>query len=165
MAIRGLDAVSGEPVFIKSFSGLGSEADPYVMQRADPIAHTKLDEIKVAVNASSANWLYHSNFGTTASANIKNTSGRLRSFIATNEGTETCYLLFFNLVTVPNDSAGDLAIPPFSIHSGMTIGVGQSELGSGFPFTTGITYGISSSRSIYTAIATAADIRLLVGYQ
>lgn len=165
MAIRGLDAVSGQPIFIESFSGIGSQEDPYVMQRADPITHGKLDQIKAAVDTSNTSWMFHTNFGGSASQVVKNVAGRLRSFVLTNDGAETCYLLFFNSGTVPQAGATDPVIPPFPIHTTMTIAFGQSELGPGFPFSTGISYGISSTRGSYTAIATPGDIRLLVGYQ
>lgn len=46
MPIRGLDAVSGQPVFLETFQGDGSELNPYRLARADAIAHQKLDEVK-----------------------------------------------------------------------------------------------------------------------
>jgi len=165
MSIRGLDAVSGQPIFIKSSSGSGTQEDPYVMERADPIAHAKLDQVKASVDAINTVWLHHSNFGNAATGIAKNTAGRLRSFVLANEGLTTCYLLFFNSSSVPANGANTLAFPPFPVYAGTTFAVGQSELGAGFSFTTGISYGISSTRDIYTAIAVPSDIRLLMGYQ
>lgn len=49
MPIRGLDAVSGQPIFLETFQGDGSEQAPYRLARADVIAHEKLIEVKTEI--------------------------------------------------------------------------------------------------------------------
>ncbi|MBD1864175.1 MULTISPECIES: hypothetical protein [Trichocoleus] len=49
MPIRGLDAVSGEPIFLETFQGDGTEQAPYRLARADKIAHDRLNDVKTEI--------------------------------------------------------------------------------------------------------------------
>lgn len=165
MPVRGLDGVTGQAVFLKEFSGTGTDADPFVMQRADPVAHTKLDTINSSINAQSNTWLFHSNAGTLASSTVKTGASRLRSgYIVNNSTTQTLYLQFFDLAAAPAAGSTALKVPAFVIFPGMVFGFGPNEFGGGgMPFTTGLTYGVSTAQDNFTA-ATASTIRLWIAY-
>lgn len=99
-------------------------------------------------------------FGTAASAVSKATQGNLFSVHATNKNAAIRYLHLFNRSSVP--TLGTAPLFSFEIGAGSSITPATAIVGSdffgedGLYFSTGITWGISTTNATYTA-ATAAD--------
>jgi hypothetical protein len=108
------------------------------------------------VRTAVTNPLQYAAIGTSAGANIKNTTGSLYSLSCLNSNASTRYVQLFNKNTAP--VASDIPLESFAVYGND----GQLVLGqdyftlNGIDFSTGISWGISTTRNLYTA-ATAAD--------
>jgi hypothetical protein len=107
------------------------------------------------VPVTSAGTIWYSSLGANSSDNIKASAGVIYSFYCTNLNASTRYLWLFNST---GSTAGSPIIAPYPIYA--TAGyleVGVNLLGlAGLSFSTGITFGYSTSASTYTA-GTASD--------
>lgn len=155
--VRGLDSVTGQPVYLKTASGEGTQEDPFVMERADPVAADKLDTISAKLDPLSLT--EHSNIGAGSNGVIKASAGKLHQFFLRNKSTTaTYYLVLFNSTTAPAANASNLRFPAIPIFPGQILFSGKDIFGgAGLNFTTGIAYGISTSDSNYVA-GTPADV-------
>ena len=114
-----------------------------------------------AVSVTSAGNLSYSRIGTTVTANIKATAGSLYSLTCTNLNASIRYLLLF-------DSTGSTAGTPVRSYpvygNGGFLEIGLNILGLvGLNFSTGITFGFSTTATTYTA-GSAGDCILGVRY-
>jgi hypothetical protein len=164
MPIRGLDAVSGQPIYLETAQGDGSEQSPYRLGRADVTAHQKLDEIKTAIAAQSAAWTPISNFGVNTSGVVKAGAGKLfGGYIINNSANTPYYLQLFDRTDVPPAGNSQFKITPFLIYPG-SFAFGKTDLGDGgLNFNTGIAYGLSTALNAFTAGA-ATDIWITLFY-
>ncbi len=99
-----------------------------------------------------------------ATATVKAAPGIVRSFIVTNRNAAARYLLLFDATSGTTDASirASFLIPPLSL--GGQIGVGADHLGkAGLVMAAGITYGISTSSSTYSA-ATSTESDLFIRY-
>lgn len=170
-AVRGLDPITGLPIFIDAVSGDGlTEATAYLIRRSDPDAHSRLDAI--ATNTSNTHqaltnaWSFDSFVTTQAHRIVKSSGGRLYSATVHNRNTTaTHWLMLFNRTSAPAANATDFLLMSIPIFPSTLLALGRDTLGSGgLSFSTGITYGISSNADQYVAIATPTEIRAFVGF-
>lgn len=169
-AVRGLDPITGLPVWIDAVSGDGSETSPFVMRRADPDAYTRLDAIATNTNnthqALTTSWSFDSFVATQAHRIVKSSGGKLYSATIHNRNTVATYwLMLFNRNSAPAANATDFLLMPLPIFPSTLLALGRDTLGNGgMTLSTGIVYGISSNADQYVAIASPADIRAFVGF-
>lgn len=169
-AVRGLDPITGLPTWIDAVSGDGSELNPYVMRRADPDAHSRLDTI--ATNTSNTqqaltnSWSFDSFVTTQAHRIVKSSGGKLYSITVHNRNaSNTYYLMAFNRTSAPSTNATDFLLISIPIFPSSVLSIGRETLGSGgVSFSTGIVYGFSSNADQYVAIAAPTDVRAFVGF-
>lgn len=90
-----------------------------------------------------------------AGANLKSTGGTIYSLIFSNlNSSSTRYFQLFNQTTSP--TTGNVPVLQLPIPVGSTIGFGQDIFGgTGFPLSTGVTWGVSTTAGTYTAAATS----------
>ena len=153
--LRAIDPISGEPTYLKSYSGDGSVLFPRVVERADPISHTKLDQIVQAlIQLRQTPFAHRYNLSGGVSAGVaKNSAGLLRGFYVNNlSATADIFLLFFNKITTPNTGDTDFALSPFRVYKSGVLGIGSELFGDGINFGSGIAYGLSSSYTQLTPI-------------
>lgn len=169
-AVRGLDPITGLPVWIDAVSGDGSEANPYVMRRADPDAYTRLDAIATNTNnthqALTNSWSFDSFVTTQAHRIVKPSGGRLYSATVYNHNSAATYwLMLFNRNSAPAPNATDFLLMPIPIFPSTLLALGRDTLGNGgLALSIGIVYGISSNMDQYVPIANTTDIRAFVGF-
>lgn len=108
------------------------------------------------------------NIGTAVSANIKSSSGSIFSITCTNLNTSARYLQFFDSTTTPANGA--TPIRSYPVYAANASGGGYFELGdsilrsTGIAFSSGITFGFSSTPLVYTP-GSATDVILVVRFQ
>lgn len=170
-AVRGLDPVTGQPVWIDAVSGDGlSAATAFVMRRSDPDTHARLDAIQTNTLAThqalTTAWSFDSFVTTQAHRIVKSSGGRLYSITANNRNTGVTYwLMLFNRTAAPAANATDFLLMSIPLFPGTLLSLGGDALGAGgLALSTGIVYGFSSSADQYVAIATPTDIRAFVGF-
>jgi hypothetical protein len=113
--------------------------------------------------AGSSSTLYIS-MGTAVSGNLKASAGNVYALDCINVSTGLRFLQLFDSTAAPTAGAVP-KIPPFPIpaNNGLLL-VGQDVLGGeGINFTTGISFGISTTALTYTA-ATATDVAVSIRY-
>jgi hypothetical protein len=104
--------------------------------------------------------LFTSGAPAAATAAIKATPGRLRGICVTNRNAAARYLLLFNSTA----STATVYAGPFMLPPGDNTAIGADHLGkAGVAFTTGITFGISTSSSSYVA-ATGTEHDIFARY-
>ncbi len=169
-AIRGIDPISGQAVWVDCVSGDGvSEASAFVMRRSDPDSHSRLDTIATnTANVNSAlrnSWSYDTFVTSQAHRIVKASAGRLYSFLIHNRGSSTVFLMFFNRTTAPSANATDFLFFGIPVFSGQVVSAGEWMFApGGMVFSSGIVYGVSSNQDQYVAIASPTDIRAFVGF-
>lgn len=158
-AVRGLDPINGQPIFIDAVSGDGTEATPYVMRRSDPDAHTRLDALTNA-------WSFDSFVTTQANRIVKSSGGKLYSATVNNRNAGTTYwLMIFNRTAAPVANATDFLLMPIPLFPGTLLSLGRDTLGpGGLALSTGIVYGFSASSDQYVATTAPTDLRAFVGF-
>lgn len=102
--------------------------------------------------------------GASAGGNLKSTAGRVHAFTVENTVSSTRWIQFFNKNSSP--ATNDVPIRKYPVFpSGAAgngfIAIGQEILGGGIVFTTGVSWGISSTSRTYTA-ATNTDCDLTI---
>lgn len=103
--------------------------------------------------------------GANFSAVIKASAGTLHSIGCVNVNSATRYIQFFNKATVPV-AGTDIPVLSFPVYgNGGFTALDTTFFGlAGHSFTTGISFGFSTTPFTYTAGA-AADVGLMVNYQ
>ena len=102
-----------------------------------------------------------STFGSVTNANAKSTSGNLFGFSVTNENAAKRYFQLFNKSTQP--SGGDTPIYSFPLPAGSgtvpsITTIGENFFGlSGKNFSSGISWGVSTTNATFTDSATASE--------
>lgn len=167
MALSGLDPITGEKILLKTHSGDGKEGTEFVLERADPIAHSKLDSVKSAVDGLFTAPLVHTYNRSAAAAIVKTATAKLRGFYIFNTSdTNDIHLLFFNLNNVPANGAANFSICPFSVFPREKFGMGSEMFSEeGLDFSNGIAYGLSSSDTQYLPISDPASVIMTIFYR
>ncbi len=95
------------------------------------------------------------NFGSAVSKTVKSGSGRLLSFTVRHKANTALYFWLFN-----NTSAtGAQLLIPFLVPASSQIFIGTDLLTTeGVPFSTGLSYGLSTDDVSYSAYGTAANV-------
>ncbi|MFQ3617450.1 MAG: hypothetical protein SNJ57_10070 [Cyanobacteriota bacterium] len=168
-AVRGLDPITGLPVWIDAVSGDGSELTPFVMRRADPDAHSRLDAIATNTNnthqALTTSWSFDSFVTTQAHRIVKASGGKLYSFTFHNRSATPYWLMLFNQTAAPSANATNFLLMPIPVFPSTMLSLGRDTFGQGgVNFSTGIVYGFSSNADQYVAIASPTDLRAFVGF-
>jgi hypothetical protein len=164
MTIRGLDPQTGEFIYLAA-DGAGSEVDPKILIRKDPIAHAKLDALANAISSLFPSpQVYNSNpSNNSAAAMVKTSSGYLCGFSISNYTSTTCYLQFFNLANPPEAGNSSPQLRPFVVYAGSVFGIGSELLSQrGVLFGSGISYGISSTRNTFTPVTQPGNLDVIV---
>ena len=112
--------------------------------------------VDATVRTAANNPLQYNAIGTTAGANIKNATGVIYSLSCINLNAASRYVLLFNKATAP--AANDVPVESFVVYpSGGQLLLGQDYFSlNGLDLSSGISWGISTTPTLYTA-ATAAD--------
>lgn len=166
MPLRGLDPVDGSAIYLETHSGEGTDINAFVLQRADPIAHGKLDALKTSVDRLSLVRTTDTYVISQATRIVKTAPGKLYSFYIWNRSTSNYYyLMFFNRVDAPSAAAA-FVLTPFILLPGSVLAIGSEIFGAGgINFGTGLVYGISSNEDSFTAISVPSDIRMFVTFE
>ncbi len=161
MAVNGYVAHDGVTYYRKINSGDGTIGNPVVLEFADPTAHTKIDLVRTTLlGALTSTPLRVSAMGTAASGVIKNSPGTLFSIACTNLSANARYIQLFNTTSAPSAGATPFRSYPLYSSGGFTVidaqlwGAIQSSIG--LSFSTGISWGFSTTALTYTA-GTATD--------
>ena len=104
-----------------------------------------------------------SDFGTTATKNLKATGGRAFSFAAINSNAAARFLQLHDTATTPAGAAAPKYSFEIAAASGLVVGSDFFTL-QGMPFALGIAYAFSTTKDTFTA-ATAADGTIQVIFQ
>jgi len=163
-AVRGLDPVTGQSVWIDAVSGDGLSATTgFVLRRADPDAQAQLATIAQALTVA---WSFDSFVTTQANRIVKSSGGRLYSITVHNRNATTTYwLMLFDRTSAPAANATDFLLMSLPLFPGTLLSLGSENLGGGgLSLASGIVYGISSNADQYVAIAAPTDIRAFVGF-
>ena len=163
-AIRGLDPINGQPVWIDAVSGDGlSAATAFVLHRSDPDAQAQLLTIAQALTVA---WSFDSFVTTQSNRIVKSSGGRLYSVTAHNRNAAITYwLMLFNRTSAPTTNATDFLLMSLPLFPGTLLSLGRETLGGGgLSLPSGIVYGFSSNANQYVAIAAPTDIRAFVGF-
>jgi len=163
-AIRGLDLINGQPVWIDAVSGDGlSAATAFVLRRSDPNAQAQLLTIAQALTVA---WSFDSFVTTQANRIVKSSGGRLYSVTAHNRNASTTYwLMLFDRTSAPDANATDFLLMSLPLFPGTLLSLGRETLGGGgLSLPSGIVYGFSSNANQYVAIAAPTDVRAFVGF-
>jgi hypothetical protein len=115
------------------------------------------------VNNTSIRGLIYRAIGTAASANIKNRGGRILSYSCTNLNATIRYFQLFDTTAAPSPGATPTIAFPVYGSSGLLIIDGKYLGDEGTLFTTGISFGFSTTPLTYTA-GTASDAIVEVRY-
>ena len=96
--------------------------------------------------------------GASAGSNVKNTAGTVYSLSCLNLGTETRYLQLFDKTTAP--VANDVPIECFAVYAngGQLIINSTYFTQNGLALANGISWGMSTTPTLYTAAAAAETI-------
>lgn len=171
MAFNDYVAADGLTYKRKAFAGTGILGGEFVAEFGDVTAHTKIDLVRTTLTAQlptalsngrlatesslvTTAPLRYSAMGTAVSANIKNTQGSLFTIACTNLAAATRYLQLFNLTTTPSGGATPFRSYPvfaggfFVLESPFW---GSIDTGVGLFFSTGISFGFSTTPLVYTA--------------
>ena len=110
---------------------------------------------------------YYYNLGI-SSATVKNTGGSIYSFFVTNNNASARFFQFFNTTSIP--AAGSVpaftyTLPPGTVNSPTEVVLGTDFFGpNGIAFTTGISFGLSTSQTSFLPTSTPTDHVVQVNY-
>ena len=126
-------------------------ANPTTLENTPTTSYSLIQLAKlIAVQSKPINWSVYTNFGSSVSGVIKNSTGYVRSLICKNDNIATRYIQLFNSASAPTTGAIPIISIPIAPDSTEKIGADIfGELGINFP--TGISFGFSTSLSPYTA--------------
>ncbi len=101
------------------------------------------------------------NLGSVASKTVKPAAGRLVGFTVRNDASVALYFYTWDSVT----ASGTALLIPFLVPANGQIYIGTDILTTkGIPFTTGLTYGLSTDKSSFSLYGTATNVFVSVGY-
>ncbi len=104
--------------------------------------------------------LYDDQAPAAATATIKSTGGRLRGICVTNRNASARYLLLFDTTSATTPIRAAFMLPP-----GDNTAIAEDHFGAaGLNMPTGITFGISTSSSTYSA-ATSTEHDIFARYR
>jgi len=105
----------------------------------------------------------YASLGTSVNANIKATPGKMYGLVATNGNSSTQFIQLFNKVTAPiNGDVPMRSYPVYGNYGSLMIDGNLWGL-AGLTFSTGISWGMSSTPLAYTAISAATSV-IFEGY-
>jgi len=100
----------------------------------------------------------YASLGTSVNANIKATPGKMYGLVATNGNSSTQFIQLFNKVTAPiNGDVPMRSYPVYGNYGSLMIDGNLWGL-AGLTFSTGISWGMSSTPLAYTAISAATSV-------
>lgn len=115
-----------------------------------------------SLSSSSASDLLFTDAGANATANVKASSGVVKSVMCTNYNAAIRYLQLHNKATAA--SAGNVPLLPIPVYPGQTSVIDRPYFGdNGMTFSTGITFAFSTTEWTYTA-GSAADQSTKISY-
>jgi hypothetical protein len=105
--------------------------------------------------------LIDNNIGAAVSKTVKSGAGRLLGFTVRHADASTLYFWLFNNTA----ASGTQLLIPFLVPASSQIFIGTDLLTTkGIAFSTGLTYGLSTSATSYTAYGTAANVFVSMVY-
>ena len=112
---------------------------------------------------TSPTYSVYSALGTNVNANIKATPGKMYGVVATNANSSTRFIQLFNKITAPIN--GDVPLRSYPVYGnyGSLMIDGNLWGLAGLNFSTGISWGMSSTPLAYTAISAPTEV-IFEGY-
>jgi hypothetical protein len=150
------DGTNG-PAAVKSASTPAAATDPSLVVQVSP-NNTPISVVNKPLASATYSPTLYTGF-TTVSGNIKGSAGNVFSLQATNRSTSV-YLQLFNTASAP--SGGATPYMQFLVTSEIIVGTDFFTT-AGLNFSTGISFGFSTTNGSYTA-ATAANVDLMATY-
>ena len=137
--------------------GTGSAASPWGVQGVNGGALERLatQADQATLNAKFTDGTVDNNIGSAVSKTVKSGAGRLIGFTVRHAADSALYFWLFD-----NTSAtGTQLLIPFLVPASSQLFIGTDLLTTkGVAFSTGLTYGLSTSGSSYSAYGTAANV-------